>query len=286
MNKGIEGTLRVAALKTRDFGIDVGANVAWNYNKLARFRTSNGATLVDGRFEGYPQDGIYGGKLIGIDPWTGLYLYKLRPDADIKETSDLNEMKNYRYYIGTQNAPVTRGFNVQFTYKNLRLNVGASYACGGKTSSLMNSPASYDKVAWYGNETPQSTYSDLYRNHLNVSKDVTNRWTQERTTGVKYPRIVDYLGESLSLGTYNAMYASIVNGAFYESNSYLRIRDITLSYNLPKPMLQRMGLSSLMMYFTMNNFFTFTGYSGIDPETPGATYPVTRSMSFGLSVGF
>ena len=51
-------------------------------------------------------------------------------------------------------------------------------------------------------------------------------------------------------------------------------------------MLQRMGLSYLMMYFTMNNFFTFTGYSGIDPETPGATYPVTRSMSFGLSVGF
>ena len=286
VNKGIEGTLRVAALKTRDFGIDVGANVAWNYNKLARFRTSNGATLVDGRFEGYPQDGIYGGKLLGIDPWTGLYLYKLRPDADIKETSDLNEVKNYRYYIGTQNAPVTGGFNVQFMYKNLRLNVGASYACGGKTSSLMDSPASYDKVAWYGNETPQSAYSDLYRNHLNVNKNVTNRWTQERTTGVKYPRIVDYLGESLSLGTYNAMYASIVNGAFYESNSYLRIRDITLSYNLPKSMLQRMGLSSLMMYFTMNNFFTFTGYSGIDPETPGATYPVTRSMSFGLSVGF
>ncbi|MFR7808629.1 MAG: hypothetical protein ACLU4N_04780 [Butyricimonas faecihominis] len=59
----------------------------------------------------------------------------------------------------------------------------ASYACGGKTSSLMNSPASYDKVAWYGNETPQSTYSDLYRNHLNVSKDVTNRWTQSVRRG-------------------------------------------------------------------------------------------------------
>ncbi|MFR7877762.1 MAG: hypothetical protein ACLU4J_15945 [Butyricimonas paravirosa] len=96
---------------------------------------------------------------------------------------------------------------------------------------------------------------------------------------------MDYLGESLSLGTYNAMYASIMNGAFYESNSYLSVI-LRFHHNLPKPMLQRMGLSSLMMYFTMNNFFTFTGYSGIDPETPGATYPVTRSMSFGLSVGF
>ncbi|MFR7877761.1 MAG: hypothetical protein ACLU4J_15940 [Butyricimonas paravirosa] len=48
---------------------------------------------------------------------------------------------------------------------------------------MMNSPASYDKVAWYGNETPQSTYSDLYRNHLNVSKDVTNRWTQSVRDG-------------------------------------------------------------------------------------------------------
>ena len=286
VNKGIEGTLRVVALDISDFKINVGANVAWNYNKLARYRNSNGVTLVDGKVEGYPQDAIFGGKLIGIDPWTGYYLYKLRPDANIKETSDLNDIKNYRYYIGTENAPVTGGFNVQFVYRNLSLNVGASYACGGKTKSLMDSPANCDKVAWYGNETPQSPYSDLYRNHLNVTKDMTDRWTEDRTIGTKYPRIVDYLGESLSLRTYNAMSNTIVNGAFYESNSYLRIRDITLSYSFPKPMLQRMGLSSVMMYFTMNNFFTFTDYSGIDPETPGATYPITRSMSFGLSVGF
>lgn len=47
--------------------------------------------------------------------------------------------------------PVTGGFNVQFTYKNLRLNVGASYACGGKTSSLMNSRRRV--IRWLGMET-------------------------------------------------------------------------------------------------------------------------------------
>ncbi|MFR7877760.1 MAG: hypothetical protein ACLU4J_15935 [Butyricimonas paravirosa] len=77
----MRSTLRVAALKARDFGIDVGAISLGDYNKLARFRTSNGATLVDSRLRRLPAGWNLRGKLIGIDPWTGLYLYKVRPDA-------------------------------------------------------------------------------------------------------------------------------------------------------------------------------------------------------------
>jgi len=46
------------------------------------------------------------------------------------------------------------------------------------------------------------------------------------------------------------------------------------------------GVSSLGFSFMMSNFFTFTNYSGIDPETPGTTYPITRSIALGINIGF
>ena len=72
----------------------------------------------------------------------------------------------------------------------------------------------------------------------------------------------------------------------FENVSFLRIRDITLSYNLPQDWTRYMRLSSVSVSLTINNFFTFTNYSGIDPETPGTTYPITRSIALGINIGF
>lgn len=47
-----------------------------------------------------------------------------------------------------------------------------------------------------------------------------------------------------------------------------------------------MHISSMGFSLALNNFFTVTKYSGIDPEVPGATYPVSRSVTFGINVGF
>ena len=70
-----------------------------------------------------------------------------------------------------------------------------------------------------------------------------------------------------------------------ENISFLRVRDINFSYTFPEKVLKKLSLSSLGVFLSLNNFITITNYSGIDPETPGATYPVTRSVSFGLNVG-
>ena len=64
---------------------------------------------------------IYSGRYTGIDPETGLYTYQLRPDAEIHTATDLNKPDNYRYYLGTSEAPVTGGFNVTAEYKGIRL---------------------------------------------------------------------------------------------------------------------------------------------------------------------
>ena len=71
-----------------------------------------------------------------------------------------------------------------------------------------------------------------------------------------------------------------------EDISYLRINTIALSYSLPQRVLERINFSSAALNLTLNNFFTITKYSGIDPEVPGATYPVSRSVTIGLNVGF
>lgn len=54
---------------------------------------------------------------------------------------------------------------------------------------------------------------------------------------------------------------------------------------MPKKALSRLHLDSVSFNLSLNNFFTITKYDGMDPEVPGATYPTTRSVSFGMNIG-
>lgn len=288
VNKGIEMTLNVKVLDNRDFRLSLGGNISLNRNKLTKYdRQSESLMMSDGIFEGYPLESVFGGRYTGIDPRDGVYTYVLRPDAQIYTGSDLQNVDNYRFYLGTSVAPWTGGFNLQASYKNFHLSVGGTISSGAKIIDKINSPASYSKVTSYvTGEKPQTAYSDLYRNHLNVRKDMVNRWTTKRTTGVKYPRIIDYLGDRLLLDEYNVHKDEITNATYLENVSFMRIRNITLAYSLPDKWIRKVRLSSVDLSLSLENFFTFTNYSGIDPETPGTTYPVTRSVSWGISVGF
>ena len=80
--------------------------------------------------------------------------------------------------------------------------------------------------------------------------------------------------------------SDIIKGAYVRDNSYIRIKNIILSYSIPKRLTEKMKMTSLKMNLSLNNFFTITDYDGLDPETPGAVYPVSRSVMFGLNIGF
>ena len=68
--------------------------------------------------------------------------------------------------------------------------------------------------------------------------------------------------------------------------SYLRLGSVTLSYAVPSDWVKHnLHVGSLSCSFSMSNLLLLTKYKGIDPETPGAVYPLPRSYSFGLSVG-
>ena len=284
-NNGVEFSLSVAVLKSKDYNLSVSANVAWNQNKLKKYNSPNTSLALD-KYVGYPMGAVFSGKYEGIDPETGMYKFKLRPDAVTNKDGYLREPNNYYYYLGTSVAPFTGGFNLNFSYKNIGLSVGGSYSVKAKMVDNIESPAGYELLSGSKLESIPTPHNDLYRNHLNVKREVRNRWTPENRTGVKYPRLIDAYGKKLGLDLTNPTLTTITRGALLEDISYLRINTIALSYSLPQRVLERINFSSAALNLTLNNFFTITKYSGIDPEVPGATYPVSRSVTIGLNVGF
>lgn len=290
MNSGIELTLNGKIIQTKDWGLSAAVNFAYNYNKVLKYNpvSKSGITSKDRYVEGYPTGAIFSGKYAGIASDTGLYQFELRPDATISTATDLNKPDNYRYFLGTTIAPYTGGFNLSASWRQLRLSISGVYSFGCKTYENFRYPASYSNASHSGvsTETVQSQFSDLYGNHLNVEKDRTNRWTTTHTTGVKYPRIYDYFDGKYNFASYNPMDSSIIDAVYLKNNSYLRIKSIILTYSLPGAAVKKMRMRGLSFNVSLNNFFTFTKYDGMDPEIPGATYPTTRSVSAGMNIDF
>lgn len=290
MNSGIELTLNGKIIQTKDWGLSAAVNFAYNYNKVLKYNpvSKSGITSKDRYVEGYPTGAIFSGKYAGIASDTGLYQFELRPDATISTATDLNKPDNYRYFLGTTIAPYTGGFNISASWRQLRLSISGVYSFGCKTYENFRYPASYSNASHSGvsTETVQSQFSDLYGNHLNVEKDRTNRWTATHTTGVKYPRIYDYFDGKYNFASYNPMDSSIIDAVYLKNNSYLRIKSIILTYSLPGAAVKKMRMRGLSFNVSLNNFFTFTKYDGMDPEIPGATYPTTRSVSAGMNIDF
>ena len=86
------------------------------------------------------------------------------------------------------------------------------------------------------------------------------------------------------------------NSFYVEDGSYFRLQNVTLGYNLPSSLLSNWGMSKIRVFGAVNNLLTITGYSGLDPSIGGAAdtnfgvdlgnFPITRSWTFGLNVGF
>ncbi len=117
----------------------------------------------------------------------------------------------------------------------------------------------------------------------NMLSDVLKSWDYDKTSGI--PRLAL---QSDPNGNYTS-----ASDFYLEDGSYLRIKNITLGYTLPKSVFDNIGMpgSSLRVYFNVENLFTFTKYTGFDPEVgnnglDGGRYPVPRTFSLGLNLNF
>ena len=289
MNSGVEFTLNGKIVRSRDWTVGASLNFAYNYNKVLSYKPASSTITAKDRYvEGYPVGAIISGRYEGIDPVSGLYNFRLRPDAEVLTPGDLNNPDNYRWYLGTTIAPFTGGFNINASWKLLRLSVSGVYSFGNKVYEMIDSPASYLNARHDGvsTESVQSQYSDLYSNHLNVRRDRTSRWTESNSSGTLYPRIYDCYGTRYNFAQTNPMDWNIVNAIYLKDVSYLRIKSIVLSCELPQAWLEKIRMEKICFNLSLNNMITISSYDGMDPEVPGATYPTTRSVSLGVSLGF
>ena len=286
LNQGIEVTLNANVLKTKDWNISVSTNIAYNRNKLLKYDVNSGYRSWGTNHVGYPLGAIISGKVNKIDKKLGVYTYESRPDAVFTTAEDRRNANNYSFYLGTSTAPTNGGYSISVSYKNLNLSIGGTYSLGGKILNNINCPISYSTLSGNTLETIPTQENDLYVNHLNVAKDVVNRWTPDNPITNGHPRIIDAYGEDLGLDDFVPSIDFITKASMLEDVSYFKLGSLMIGYNFTGKWMQKAHINSLALSFSMSNLFTITNYSGIDPETPGAVYPTPRTFSMGLSVGF
>ena len=145
------------------------------------------------------------------------------------------------------------GMNNTFTYKNLSLSVLVFARLGGYIAYDFNSLVTYEPANW----------GDL------------DYWTPENQEA-KFPTP----GNQTNWGNYGS-------ATLYEDASYLKVKDITLAYNLPKSPLAKVGIGNIRLYGSMKNYFTFSSIDNYDPERGGAiTFPLAKQLVFGVNVEF
>ena len=194
--------------------------------------------------------------------------------ADINGDGVINASD--RTILGSPFPDFTYGMTNTFNYKNFDF---AFALQGVQGFEVLNMARRY-----YGN------YSGTY----NVLRSTANGWKSEADPG-------DGVSPQINRNFNSLAGSNVVNNVtslFVEDGSFLRIRNITLGYNLPQASLERLKLSSARLSFTVQNAYTFTKYEGFNPEVsaqggstlvPGVDaggYPLARSFMFGLNVGF
>ena len=284
-NKGLELTLDAIAIEKNKFQFGVQANFSYNRNEVTEYHPPYTTMGNDNIWQGYPVGALFGGICTGVDTEDGLYNYQLRSDASFENTSDYNNPDNYRYYLGTTQAPYVVGLNLNFKYANLRLGLSSIFSLGAKTLEYLDSPTSFRDIGNPIIEPVQSSQNDLYAYHLNAPQNAANRWTNSNTN-TDYPRIWNVYDKSLGFSYNNPMNREIIAGAFLQDVSYFRLTNIVLAYTFKHSSLKKAGINEIDLSLLADNVFTITPYKGVDPETPGMVYPVPRSFMFNVNLKF
>lgn len=288
-NKGWELTINTHNIKGK-FNWKTSINLSQNRNKVLKltdgkdmFFGFSSSTIVRegeavGTFFGWKTAGLFQSveeiEALNATSPTGVYQYAGTAPGDIKFV-DVNGdgviNDDDRTIIGSAQPKLFGGFNNNFSWKGLELDVFFQFSYGNK---IFNA---------------NRQFTEGMNSVFNQTEGVLNRWTPENTN-TSTPRAV-----------YGDPNNNTRNSDFYaEDGSYLRLKNITLAYNLPTNKMGAFGkyVQGLRLYVTAANLVTFTKYSGFDPEvnmfdgsaavlgTDFGTYPQARSFVFGANFTF
>ncbi len=263
-NKGFEIGIDTKIIRTQNLKWDFGANFSYNKNVVekigtpAGFYTTGFASIVKegeslGSFYLYESLGVAkeryeykdasGNVTKVVQPGDMLY-------RDVNGDGKINSNDQVVFNGGI--APIYGGFNTRIAYKRVDLSVNAQYSIGKKVYAM------YKERSVSGAAVGYPSYS------TNMIGEQMNYWTPDNMdTNVPRPHLAS------AISSWNNYRSS----RFLENADYLRITDITLGVNFDTKDFS--FLKSLRVYAQVRNPFTFTKYSGVDPET----YYVDQTLS-------
>ena len=274
-NKGLELSLNLEAINSNDFNLSVGGNIAFNKTKIVNLGLPPADILLPfnngGNGYSVQQRGLYYGNEISrgnsvkfpinifIEGEENALFYGWKTDGLFQEGDEFYTINGSlaqpgdikvldingdgvvdlddRTIIGNPNPDYTYGLNVNMNYKQFSLNMLFNGVYG---NDIVN--ANMYRFGWASRSTFRNILSDAWY----------NRWTPENTN-TSYPRI-GYDSELLPALMDNTI----------EDGSYLRLKNISLGYNLDVDSIN--FIDSAILSITGINLFTWTNYSGYDPE--------------------
>lgn len=293
-NRGFEFTLETVNIKTRQFQWSTSFNIAFNRNRIlalvdnqntlqtsvtwethfnSQFPYISQVNKPTGMMYGFIYDGTYkpedfdaaGNLKSGIPAYKG---NKMQPgDMKYRDMNGDGKIDDYdRTIIGCGQPLHTGGFSNNFTWKNFDLNIFFSWSYG---NDILNANRLIFESGWKSQTNQLASYA--------------NRWTPSNPTS-DTPR---------AAATGSEEYSSRV----IEDGSFLRLKNVSLGYTIPSRQLRKAGISSLRLYVSADNIWTWTNYSGPDPEvstrnsvlTPGfdwSAYPRAYGFTAGVNITF
>ena len=276
-NHGWEVTVNYNSQRYGDFSWSGNFNISAYRNKLVKLNSlvksvgGDYRLMVDqpmGVYYGYVCDGIFqtpdqvSNHAIQQGAAPGRFIYR-----DLDGNGVINE--NDRCIIGDPNPDFSMGLNLDFRYRDFTL---STFFTGDFGFDIYNTTK---RQLYFMSNGGVST---------NRSVDILNAWTPTNTnTDIPALSVTDDNNET-RMSTY-----------YVEDGSYFKMKYIKLAYKLPAKVLRPIGASTCSVYGQLENVFTATKYSGLDPELPlggygarvdNGPYPRSRVISFGLNINF
>jgi len=274
-NRGVEINITSKNL-VGAFKWETNFNIAFNRNKVISLEAGESVVSPGAAHPiavGHDMNDWYLPIWAGVNPANGDPQWeKLVTDASGKTTTVLTnsytEAAASKQYTGTSASPkFTGGITNTFSYNRFSLSTFFNFVCGNKVYN--------DSRFYFDNDGLYESYNAM------VPASGWTRWQKPGDIATE-PKAV--LGGNHDSNSQSSRYL--------ENGSYLRLRNVTLGYQLPQNFLDGIKVRSARIFISGDNLVTFTKFSGVDPEvdlssgTSSFKYPISRKLLFGINVGF
>ena len=307
-NKGLEFSFDVDVFKNKDWKVNLGANITYLKNEVVKLPEQNKDGIIDGTkkiVEGKDRYQFFLYTWEGINTKNGLSLYKFDDEEYFFTAAD------GKTYGNTNGTEITGGKldgvvvidGVAYTYTTSYAKKEFHGSAMPKAYGSFNLNVSWKSLSLYtlftyslGGKVLDYNYADLMAvgtSPKNMHKDILNSWTYDQATATDAvdPNGIPMLNYSPKINSDVTASLYATSSRWLTSASYLILKNINLSYQLPKEWVRKADLEAVTLTLACENLFTKTARQGMNPQMSysgtQSNYLVTpRVFSFGLNVRF